>query len=384
MSETDNVKKFLNSSTFNQLSANQQKHAQEILQRFNRFMNDEQHLADTAWTPQAVKQVMVGEFIADPSLTNSFGIAVAPVLKAYQAFLKVDNLSAIEDAIDEQRANMNACRKSHQTWAQMHGNSKTAKPAAKKTSKKKATSQSSKKTSPKSTSAATKVQTSPLSAADLAALINQVKAAVLTEPEFKNQALNGADQQYLATQFLTLINQECHQQPNQWQFNDLQMVLGMMMPLDPNITKEEILNIVPTAQALFEYLKRTDVIDLDQYKVGLKAIANMQTSQNMLASMNRRERQTQLMLSYISSQGVDTDNMKQTDEWMDQHRTEVADFMKTILHPWGAFERAELKKRQKGQQIQQGVRDSHLGKKKRVPQGIKFSKKLRRRLHRHK
>lgn len=382
MSETENVQKFLNSSTYNQLSANQQKHAQEILQRFNRFMNDEQHLADTAWTPQAVKQVMVGEFIADPQLTNSFGIAVAPVLKAYQAFLKVDNLAAIEDAIDEQRANMNACRKSHQTWDQLNGTSNSKKPAAKKSNKK--ASPKAKKTSSQSTSAQKKGQTSPLSAGDLAALIDQVKAAVLTEPEFKDQNLNSADQQYLTTQFLTLINQECHQQPNQWQFNDLQMVLGMMMPLDPNITKEEILNIVPTAQALFEYLKRTSVINLDQYKVGLKAIANMQNSQNMLASMNRRERQTQLMLSYISSQGIDTDDMEQTDKWMDQHRTEVADFMKTILHPWGAFERAELKRRQKGQQIKQGVRDSHLGKKKRAPQGIKFSKKSRRRLHRRK
>lgn len=371
MSETEHVNEFLNSSTFNQLSANQQKHAQAILQRFNRFMNDEQHLADTAWTPEAVKQVMVGEFIADPALTNSFGIAVAPVLKAYQSFLKADNLSALEQAIDDQRANMNVCRKNHQTWRQL--NNDDAKPQEVK-AKKPASQDSSVSHQP----------ASPLTATELATLVNQVKQAVTTEPEFQNQTLNSADQQYLSTQFLTLINQECHQRPNQWQFNDLQMVLGMMMPLDPNITKEEILNIVPTAQALFEYLKRVEVIDLDQYKVGLKAIANMQNSQNMLASMNRRERQTQLMLSYISSQGVDTDNMKQADAWMDQHRAEVADFMKTILHPWGAFERAELKKQQKGRQIKSQVRDSHLGKKKRAPQGIKFSKKLRRRLHRHK
>lgn len=382
MSEEEHVKQFLNSSTFNQLSANQQKHAQAILTRFNSFMNDEQHLADTAWTPQAVQQVMVGQFIADPDLTNSFGIAVAPVLKAYQRFLKVDNLSELEQAIDDQRATMNECRKSHQTLQELNGKdskspkAKPKKAPAKKTkaSKKGATA---KQTAPQSTA-------HPLSAAELSALVDEVKQAVLEAPEFQDQALNSADQQYLVTQFLTLINQECHQRPNEWQFNDLQMVLGMMMPLDPNITKAEIENIVPTAQALFEYLKRTGHIEMDQYKVGLKAIANMQNSQNVLASMNRKERQTQLMMSYIRSQGVDIDDVKKTDKWMDEHRTEVADFMKTILKPWSAYERQQLKHQQRGQQLQQGARDQQLRHKKRVPQGIKFSKKLRRRLRRHK
>lgn len=386
MSEEEHVKQFLNSSTFNQLSANQQKHAQAILTRFNSFMNDEQHLADTAWTPQAVQQVMVGQFIADPDLTNSFGIAVATVLKAYQRFLKVDNLSALEQAIDDQRATMNECRKSHQTLQELNGLS--AKPNntnAKKAPAKKAKASQKKTPAKKTIKQAVSQSTShPLSTAELSSLIDEVKQAVLQAPEFQDQALNSADQQYLVTQFLTLINQEFHQRPNEWQFNDLQMVLGMMMPLDPHITKTEIENIVPTAQALFEYLKRTGGIEMEQYKVGLKAIANMQNSQNVLASMNRKERQTQLMMSYIRSQGVDIDDVKKTDQWMDEHRTEVADFMKTILKPWSAYERQQLKHQQRGQQLQQGARDQQLSHKKRVPQGIKFSKKLRRRLRRHK
>lgn len=387
MSEEEHVKQFLNSSTFNQLSANQQKHAQAILTRFNSFMNDEQHLADTAWTPQAVQQVMVGQFIADPDLTNSFGIAVAPVLKAYQRFLKVDNLSELEQAIDDQRATMNECRKSHQTLQELNGKgSKSPKATSKKAPAKKAKTSKKGSTAKKATTKKAVPQSTshPLSAADLSALVDEVKQAVLEAPEFQDQALNSADQQYLVTQFLTLINQECHQRPNEWQFNDLQMVLGMMMPLDPNITKSEIENIVPTAQALFEYLKRTGHIEMDQYKVGLKAIANMQNSQNVLALMNRKERQTQLMMSYIRSQGVDIDDVKKTDKWMDEHRTEVADFMKTILKPWSAYERQQLKHQQRGQQLQQGARDQQLRHKKRVPQGIKFSKKLRRRLRRHK
>lgn len=381
MSEEEHINQFLNSSTFNQLSANQQKHAQAILTRFNSFMNDEQHLADTAWTPQAVQQVMVGQFIADPTLTNSFGIAVAPVLKAYQRFLKVDNLSALEQAIDDQRATMNECRKSHKTLQELNGKSattaKTKKTAHKKTkrSKKAASSQSA---------TANPVSAHPLSADELASLIDEVKQAVVKEAEFQEAVLNSADQQYLATQFLSLINQEFHQRPNEWQFNDIQMVLGMMMPLDPNITKDEIQNIVPTAQALFEYLKRAGHINMDQYKVGLKAIANMQNSQNVLASMNRKERQTQLMMSYIRSQGVDIDDVQKTDKWMDAHRSEVADFMETILKPWSAYERQQLAHQQRGQQLQQGQRDQQLRRKNRVPQGIKFSKKLRRRLRRHK
>src|SRR5699024_8690651 len=124
----------------------------------------------------------------------------------------------------------------------------------------------------------------------------------------------------------------------------LQLVLGMMMPLDPNITKLEILNIVPTAQALFDYLKRTDQIDMEQYRVALKSIAHMQTSQNMLASMERRQRTTQLMLSYIQSQGVDTDNVNKTEKWMDAHQSQVATFMRSILSPWGEYERQQLHK----------------------------------------
>lgn len=119
--QEEHIKGFLNSSTYDQLSANQQKHAQNILTRFNKYMTEEHQLDDTAWTPQAVQQVMVGQFIADPALTNSFGIAVAPVLKAYQKFLGNKQLGAIEKAIDEQRPVMNKCRKAHQTLAELNG-----------------------------------------------------------------------------------------------------------------------------------------------------------------------------------------------------------------------------------------------------------------------
>ncbi|WP_347981058.1 hypothetical protein [Limosilactobacillus portuensis] len=119
--QEEHIKGFLNSSTYDQLSANQQKHAQNILTRFNKYMTEEHQLDDTAWTPQAVQQVMVGQFIADPALTNSFGIAVSPVLKAYQKFLGNKQLGAIEKAIDEQRSVMNKCRKAHQTLAELNG-----------------------------------------------------------------------------------------------------------------------------------------------------------------------------------------------------------------------------------------------------------------------
>lgn len=370
----EQIKEFLNSSTYDQLSANQQKHAQDILVRFKEYMDKEHQLDDTAWTPQAVKDVMVGQFIADPALTNSFGIAVAPVLKAYQKFLGNDRLTEIEKAIDEQRPLMNQCRKAHQTLAQMNGKTETKKatPKAKKETK---------STSKKATTKNEEVSHTPVKLVPPAKMkqkIAEIKREVATAPEFKDKDLGIADQQYLVAEFLQLMYQECHQGLNQWQFNDLQLVLGMMMPLDPNITKLEILNIVPTAQALFDYLKRTEQIDMEQYRVALKSIAHMQTSQNMLASMERRQRTTQLMLSYIQSQGVDTDNVNKTEKWMDAHQSEVASFMRTILSPWGEYERQQLHKRQQAQQQQSVVKkDKQLLRKKRVPQGIKFSKKRR-------
>lgn len=375
----EHIKKFLNSSTYDQLSANQQKHAQEILTRFNKYMTEEQQLDDTAWTPQAVKQVMVGQFIADPALTNSFGIAVAPVLKAYQKFLGNDQLSAIEAAIDEQRPTMNKCRKAHKTLAELTGKTESkSKPAPKPQKKQPAQPVEELKEEKVEKQSTAPVKLIP--AAKMKQVIAKIKDEVATAPEFKEKSLSIADQQYLVAEFLQLMYQECHQGLNQWKFNDLQLVLGMMMPLDPNITKLEILNIVPTAQALFDYLKRTKQIDMDQYRVALKSIAHMQTSQNMLASLERRQRATQLMLSYIRSQGVDTDNINKTEKWMDDHQSEVADFMRSILNPWGEYERQQLHKQQRVQRQQTPVvKDKQLLRKKRVPQGIKFSKKRRKR-----
>lgn len=377
--QEEHVKQFLTSSTYHQLSANQQKHAQDILVRFNQQMKNEQHLADTAWTPQAVKEVMVGDFIADPALTNQFGIAVAPVLKAYQKFLGVDQLKEIVQAIDDQRANMNACRKAHKTWAQLHGtdtaeqSSAAAKPASK----------------PAQPAPTVKIQpTAPAKPAwseeKLAQLIKQVKRDMPAAPEFQHQALSLGEQQYVAAEFLNLMHQEFNEYPGEWVFADLQRVLGMMMPLDPAITPKQIKNIVPTAQALFDYLKRNGVITMDQYKVGMKAIANMQNSQEMLASLSRKERETQLMLSFINSNGINTDDVQAAEAWMDDHRDEVAAFMRTLLNPWRDYEHQQLVKRQEESRRRTQLASANGGKvtHHRAPRGIKFSKKARKKRRR--
>ncbi len=377
--QEEHVKQFLTSSTYHQLSANQQKHAQDILVRFNQQMKNEQHLADTAWTPQAVKEVMVGDFIADPALTNQFGIAVAPVLKAYQKFLGVDQLKEIVQAIDDQRANMNACRKAHKTWAQLHGtdtaeqSSAAAKPASK----------------PAQPAPTVKIQpTAPAKPAwseeKLAQLIKQVKRDMPAAPEFQHQVLSLGEQQYVVAEFLNLMHQEFNEYPGEWVFADLQRVLGMMMPLDPAITPKQIKNIVPTAQALFDYLKRNGVITMDQYKVGMKAIANMQNSQEMLASLSRKERETQLMLSFINSNGINTDDVQAAEAWMDDHRDEVAAFMRTLLNPWRDYEHQQLVKRQEESRRRAQLASANGGKvtHHRAPRGIKFSKKTRKKRRR--
>ena len=377
--QEEHVKQFLTSSTYHQLSANQQKHAQDILVRFNQQMKNEQHLADTAWTPQAVKEVMVGDFIADPALTNQFGIAVAPVLKAYQKFLGVDQLKEIVQAIDDQRANMNACRKAHKTWAQLHGtdtaeqSSAAAKPASK----------------PAQPVPTVKIHpTAPAKPAwseeKLAQLIKQVKRDMPAAPEFQHQVLSLGEQQYVVAEFLNLMHQEFNEYPGEWVFADLQRVLGMMMPLDPAITPKQIKNIVPTAQALFDYLKRNGVITMDQYKVGMKAIANMQNSQEMLASLSRKERETQLMLSFINSNGINTDDVQAAEAWMDDHRDEVAAFMRTLLNPWRDYEHQQLVKRQEESRRRAQLTSANGGRvtHHRAPRGIKFSKKARKKRRR--
>ncbi|MGM9907424.1 hypothetical protein [Limosilactobacillus sp.] len=358
--QEEHVKQFLTSSTYHQLSANQQKHAQDILVRFNQQMTNEQHLADTAWTPQAVKEVMVGDFIADPALTNQFGIAVAPVLKAYQKFLGVDQLKEIVQAIDAQRANMNACRKAHKTWAQLQGTNDAG-------------------TQPKAQTQPVKQPKTTWSEEKLAQLIARVKRDIPAAPEFQHQALSLAEMQYVIAEFLNLMHQEFNEYPGEWVFADLQRVLGMMMPLDPDITPKQIRNIVPTAQALFDYLNQSGVITMDQYKVGMKAIANMQNSQEMLASLSRKERETQLMLSFINSNGINTDDVPAAEAWMDDHRDEVAAFMRTLLNPWRDYEHQQLVKRQ-AEARRRAQLSSATGEKithHRAPRGIKFSKKAR-------
>ena len=116
----------------------------------------------------------------------------------------------------------------------------------------------------------------------------------------------------------------------------------------------------------------------------------MQPSEDMLASLNRDERETQLVLSFINSNGIDTDDVDVAEAWMDEHKQEVADFMRGLLNPWGEYERKRLLKRQREMQQKQQVAksndnqvDSQLKRKKKSLQGIKFSKKARRKLRRH-
>lgn len=360
--QEQHIQQFLASSNYRQLSANQQKHAQDILTRFNRQMEIDQHLTDTTWTPEAVKTVMVGDFIADPALTNQFGIAVVPVLRAYQEFLQVDNLAEIVEAMEAQRTTMNECRKAHQTLAQLQGGqATTATEPAKEALKVEKWNQN-----------------------NYADLVREVQAATETAPQFKQTTLELSELKYVLRSFLKLIVQEYREYPDEWTFANLQRVLGMMMPLDPEITPAQIKNIVPSATTLFDYLKKNDYIDLEHYRVGMKAVANMQPSEDMLASLERKERETQLVLSFINSNGINVDDTAAAEAWMDAHKQEVADFMRQLLNPWSAYERQQLQQQQREMQQraklgESGAKDPYLNRKKKNLQGIKFSKKARKR-----
>ena len=107
----------------------------------------------------------------------------------------------------------------------------------------------------------------------------------------------------------------------------------------------------------------------------------MQPSQDMLASLTRQERETQLMLSFIRSNGIDTDDVQTAEEWMDDHRAEVAGFMRTLLNPWSEYEHQQLVKRQPRLARQQAASTAAPAPR-RAPRGIKFSKKARRKKRR--
>ena len=163
------------------------------------------------------------------------------------------------------------------------------------------------------------------------------KAALLKNIE----GLDETDEQYLIDEFLTLMNQEAHQWPDVWTFEALQQVLGMTMPLDPHIKPYQIIKIVALFDAFFDYLHQQGDLNDDQYAIAKRTLLHMQPAQEALASLDRKDRLTQLVLSLAQAEGVDINDRETAQKWMATHRTLLTSFVGTIMHPWRDYDARE-------------------------------------------
>lgn len=303
------VQAFLVDAAFDRLSKNQQEHAQSILQQVNQLMADRHQLDDCHWTSAALAAVLDHELYQDGQASYRQVISTIPVLKAYQKFLKTDQEKELVQTMDEHRKTMQA------NWKAAADKS-DAKPAAK----------TPRKWTPES-------------------YLAWQKTMVAVAPEsnlLKNvEGLDETDKQYLIDEFLTLMNQEAHQWPDTWTFDALQQVLGMTMPLDPHIKPYQIVRIVALFDAFFAYLHQQNDLDDNQYQLAKRTLLHMQPAQEALASLNRKDRLTQLVMSLAQAEGVDTSNYENAQRWMATHRTLLTSFVGTIMHPWRDYDARE-------------------------------------------
>ena len=300
------VQAFLVDAAFDRLSKNQQEHAQRILQQVNQLMADRHQLDDCHWTGAALAAVLDHELYQDGQAPYRQVISTIPVLKAYQKFLKVEHVKELAQVMDEHRKTMQA------NWKAAADQSAVGKAPREWTPENYLAWQK------------TMVAVAP-------------KAALLKNIE----GLDETDEQYLIDEFLTLMNQEAHQWPDGWTFEALQQVLGMTMPLDPHIKPYQIIKIVALFDAFFDYLHQQGDLNDDQYAIAKRTLLHMQPAQEALASLDRKDRLTQLVLSLAQAEGVDINDRETAQKWMATHRTLLTSFVGTIMHPWRDYDARE-------------------------------------------
>lgn len=300
------VQAFLVDAAFDRLSKNQQEHAQRILQQVNQLMADRHQLDDCHWTGAALAAVLDHELYQDGQAPYRQVISTIPVLKAYQKFLKVEHVKELAQVMDEHRKTMQA------NW----------KAAADQP----ATGKAPREWTPENYLAWQKTM---VAVAPKAALLKNI------------EGLDETDEQYLIDEFLTLMNQEAHQWPDGWTFEALQQVLGMTMPLDPHIKPYQIIKIVALFDAFFDYLHQQGDLNDDQYAIAKRTLLHMQLAQEALASLDRKDRLTQLVLSLAQAEGVDINDRETAQKWMVTHRTLLTSFVGTIMHPWRDYDARE-------------------------------------------
>ena len=249
-------------------------------------MADRHQLDECHWTGAALAAVLDHELYQDGQAPYRQVISTIPVLKAYQKFLKVEHVKELAQVMDEHRKTMQA------NWK-----AAADQPAAGKAPR---------EWTPENYLAWQKTM---VAVAPKAALLKNI------------EGLDETDEQYLIDEFLTLMNQEAHQWPDGWTFEALQQVLGMTMPLDPRIKPYQIIKIVALFDAFFDYLHQQGDLNDDQYAIAKRTLLHMQPAQEALASLDRKDRLTQLVLSLAQAEGVDINDRETAQKWMATHRT---------------------------------------------------------------
>lgn len=308
---------FLASAHYHKLSANQQTHAAAIIERFNQFMQQDEHRDDQHWTAKSVKAVMLGEFATDPDVVDrKFQVAVVPVLKAYQEFLQPNNLAVIIRTLDENRATMqDALRRA---IAAYHLNDLNQQ----------------------------RDELEQLVADyERKNVITQFKIKLQMELQFRSEFKRiDADQEAKMTivdAFVDAMALRFQQEPQQWSNPGVSVVLTGMLPLDMRLLPEDAAVIVPVIRCLVNYLSATDQITVKHAAQLLAMISDVRPSVDYMASLDNIDRHAATLARMMADKKGDFHDMTSMMDFVTQNQDEVLTYM-TWMQPWLDDEQEEL------------------------------------------
>ena len=311
------VTAFLASAHYRKLSANQQTHAAVIIERFNQFMQQDEHRDDQHWTAKSVKAVMLGEFATDQDVVDrKFQVAVVPVLKAYQQFLQPNNLAVITRTLDENRTTMqDALRRA---IAAYHLND-------------------------------LKQQHDELEqlVADYERknVVTRFKAKLQMELQFRSEFKRiDVDQEAKMTivdAFVDAMALRFQQEPQQWSNPGVSVVLTGMLPLDMRLLPEDAAVIVPVIRCLVNYLSATDQITVKHAAQLLAMISDVRPSVDYMASLDNIDRHAATLARMMADKKGDFHDMTSMMDFVTQNQDEVLTYM-TWMQPWLDDEQEEF------------------------------------------
>lgn len=300
---TKHVKDFLKSKEFTRLSANQQKHADNILSRFNHYMEIDHQLDDQHWNGEAVAQNMVSEFIATREVDNKFGVAAPAVLNAYVKFLKLSNEQEILVTLNK-RENIFRMQRSRLLGMNID---------------------------------------------DFSTMVDQMIAddewgpleretrewveALEKKDYFQKIPMDDSSKAVAINIFVEYVVDWSSTNVNNWPTNAIQFVVSYSLLLHPELDDRDLKYIVPVIKALFQYLFEIEQIDarhLETYNQALDQLAPFVVA---MLKYTFADREVMILANYVKSNHSQQQTPEQIDAWIATHPQEV-DSMLIRLEPW--------------------------------------------------